>query len=661
MKKTVTTLLAILTLCTVMLLPSKSVNAASGAYPFVSQLYKICMGRAGSTDEIRYWANELSDKKTTACTVVYDFVFSDEFQSKNMSNEEYVTCMYQLFMRREPASAEINYWASCMDNGMDREQVFAGFANSPEFNSCCEENSISTGVYISGYDRSQVLKVNLFMDRLYERIMGRRCDTDGMIFWTKSLINKEVSGKDVVTLFVNAPEFISLGTTNENYVSRIYRVMLDRTAYSNEISYWADAISNGGSRDDVIQGFAASPEFFALCLNSGIDNGALVTGWVMLDQNYYFVDSMIYTGWLDQDNKRYYIDNGLMVTSWYKLEDNWYYFDSNGVMQTGMWVIRGVRYYFFDNGVMATGWQEVNDHWYYFKDDGAAITGEWFKYNGDWYYFDGAGLMRTGFTRIDGVTYYFTETGVMVTGWYNHNGYWRYFDPSGGEYISRWLNEDGYWYYFDPSGIMVTGHYMIGEQEYLFDNSGHMVTGWVKSEGHLWYYTENGRDYSRTGFQLIDGHWYYIYDFGNDYGVYVHSDYAGYEGKRYYFNEDGTMYTGWRLAEYENYITGDIYYDLEYFHDDGAMATNEWLTYNGGTVYIDASGSAAIGRRTIGDNEYYFDDDYHLVRNQDVLFAGDAWHVGSEATETTHTHYHVYHADANGVLTYVRTDCSLAA
>ena len=68
---------------------------------------------------------------------------------------------------------------------------------------------------------------------------------------------------------------------------------------------------------------------------------------------YYFnQDGSLYTGWLEQNGKWYYLnalDNSLQ-----------------GALFTG-WIRRDGKTYFTDsNGEMVEGWYEIDGHWYYF-------------------------------------------------------------------------------------------------------------------------------------------------------------------------------------------------------------------------------------------------------------------------------------------------------
>ena len=63
----------------------------------------------------------------------YGFIFSQEFISKNSTNEEYLTILYKAFFDRDPDLAGLDLWIAELNGGTDRSQVLDGFLGSQEF------------------------------------------------------------------------------------------------------------------------------------------------------------------------------------------------------------------------------------------------------------------------------------------------------------------------------------------------------------------------------------------------------------------------------------------------------------------------------------------------------------------------------------------------
>lgn len=104
-----------------------------GVTAFVSRLYNKALGRRGDDGGMEMWPRAILRKEKTVEEVAYGFIFSDEFLGKRHGDEEYVKIMYRTFMDREAGLTEIMYWRNKLDAGASREEVFRGFARSPEF------------------------------------------------------------------------------------------------------------------------------------------------------------------------------------------------------------------------------------------------------------------------------------------------------------------------------------------------------------------------------------------------------------------------------------------------------------------------------------------------------------------------------------------------
>ncbi|MBO7452766.1 MAG: DUF4214 domain-containing protein, partial [Clostridiales bacterium] len=114
----------------------------SGVVAFATRLYTTCLGREPEADGLKYWSEELSNKRVTGTSAAYGFFFSKEFKDKNLSNEEYVKSLYRTFMGREFDKEGLAYWVGLLNNNASRESVFYGFAQSAEFGEICASYGI---------------------------------------------------------------------------------------------------------------------------------------------------------------------------------------------------------------------------------------------------------------------------------------------------------------------------------------------------------------------------------------------------------------------------------------------------------------------------------------------------------------------------------------
>ena len=86
-------------------------------------------------DGLNNWCNYMVSGKGSASETANGFVFSPECMGKNLSNIEFVKMLYRGLLNREGEAAGVKNWVDNLNSGSwTREQVFRGFAYSPEFN-----------------------------------------------------------------------------------------------------------------------------------------------------------------------------------------------------------------------------------------------------------------------------------------------------------------------------------------------------------------------------------------------------------------------------------------------------------------------------------------------------------------------------------------------
>lgn len=62
---------------------------------FVKRLYSVCLDREPDSEGLKSWTQQLENHELTGAGAAYGFIYSEEFQNKNATNEQYVEYMYQ--------------------------------------------------------------------------------------------------------------------------------------------------------------------------------------------------------------------------------------------------------------------------------------------------------------------------------------------------------------------------------------------------------------------------------------------------------------------------------------------------------------------------------------------------------------------------------------
>ena len=256
------------------IIPFSTIYAkADGVDDFIGRCYKVTLGRDADADGYAYWRDILVNRKQDGSVVAHGFLFSPEYIDKQTPPEQYVKDLYMLFMGREPEQAGYDYWCEKMANGETREQIFAGFANSKEYFDLCYGYGITAGYYTADYGIQQVNGVNLFVERMYQTSLGRLGDQGGQNDWVQALLEGRITGIECARCFVQSPEFINKGLSDEAYLKSLYKAFMGREYDDGGLAYWLANIKNGYTRDEVFAGFANSPEFEGICNFYGIIRG----------------------------------------------------------------------------------------------------------------------------------------------------------------------------------------------------------------------------------------------------------------------------------------------------------------------------------------------------------------------------------------------------
>lgn len=229
---------------------------------FVTRLYQKILGRNPDANGLKSWTDALYNNQKTGAQVTSQFVFGQEFINKKLSDEAYVTVLYQAILGREPDAAGLKVWKEALDAGMTRWGVLKGFIASAEFDNLCREYGITKGRIDTNENRDLNAGATSFVGRIYSKALGRSADVNGLNYWTGCIINKTSTPAKVAKGFIFSQEFTSKKLSNREYVKVLYRVFMGREADASGLSYWVGQLdSKKRTRENVFNGFAGSKEF----------------------------------------------------------------------------------------------------------------------------------------------------------------------------------------------------------------------------------------------------------------------------------------------------------------------------------------------------------------------------------------------------------------
>jgi hypothetical protein len=118
------------------------IGADIGIENFVKRFYRKILNREAEPAGLNYWKDRLVTGIGAGSDIARGFIFSEEFNNRNTTNDEYLTILYRAFFNREPDNTGFNDWLGKLNRGVDRAKILDGFLYSQEFANLCRAYSI---------------------------------------------------------------------------------------------------------------------------------------------------------------------------------------------------------------------------------------------------------------------------------------------------------------------------------------------------------------------------------------------------------------------------------------------------------------------------------------------------------------------------------------
>lgn len=228
---------------------------------FVTRLYNKCLEREPEAEGLEHWNSVLVNRERTGAQVAYGFVFSKEYTQKNTSDDAYVEMLYNVFMDRASDAGGKAHWMELLANGVSREYVFRGFAQSQEYTNICNSYNIERGTVTLTQARDKNPKLTAYVNRMYTQALGRAGEEDGLNHWCKTIQQGVKTPEQVAESFINSKEFKNKNLSNEEYIKVLYRTFMGREYDQAGLEHWKNELARGCTREEILHRFATSKEF----------------------------------------------------------------------------------------------------------------------------------------------------------------------------------------------------------------------------------------------------------------------------------------------------------------------------------------------------------------------------------------------------------------
>ncbi|MBR5917739.1 MAG: DUF4214 domain-containing protein [Lachnospiraceae bacterium] len=201
---------------------------------FVERMYKICLGRLGDRGGQNNWVEKLVAKQISGSECARSFIFSKEYTNLGLSDDDFVENLYLAIMGRPSDPEGKEYWLYALSKGMTRDEAFAGFVNSVEFDGICKKYGIDRG----SYKATQIGTFNPKLDvKAGKTIKFGKYEQDGNeatgqedIEWI--VLENDGKGVFVVSKYVLDNHFYNFGEDDVTWETCTLRTWLNNDFYN---------------------------------------------------------------------------------------------------------------------------------------------------------------------------------------------------------------------------------------------------------------------------------------------------------------------------------------------------------------------------------------------------------------------------------------------
>ncbi len=287
-----------------------------------ADLKKFVKNIAENDDQANEFVDKLLAHEMNAADALRDFFSKKNYDDSEAGRKQLIADLCKYVYMDESASE--NEYASkkvFFDYGMSKTYFLMRFVHSNPFDNFCKAEGIDRGNIELTENRDKNVQVTDYIQKIYNIVLGRRADINGLNSWTGEMINNGKTAATVLAGFLNSEEFRKKNTSNEEYAAILFRMCRGIEPEEKELKEFVEStLAKGHTREAVLRKFVRSDEFGKYCDEHKIPRGEInVGGW---STNY--------------DGFKIYIspDTGLMERGYVQVNGIPCYFDNDGSLRT---------------------------------------------------------------------------------------------------------------------------------------------------------------------------------------------------------------------------------------------------------------------------------------------------------------------------------------
>ena len=221
-------------------LPYIDPESEQGKRQAINDIYRDVLERNTDQGGEDYWYKELESGRQTLDDIRSNIEKSDEAANLE-SNKAFIEEQYQSGLDRgtqdniddaaDPYGGGMGYWLKDLATGQSREDVAANIRRSDEFSTQAED----------------------YLEGLYENILEREPDAEGLDYWKEQLISGNQTREEVEA---------NINRSDEKWLGDTYKAELGRSLGDEGRDYWLEDMNERGqTREQVLANIRRSDEY----------------------------------------------------------------------------------------------------------------------------------------------------------------------------------------------------------------------------------------------------------------------------------------------------------------------------------------------------------------------------------------------------------------
>ena len=206
-----------------------STDSEQGKRLAINDIYRDVLERNTDQGGEDYWYEELESGRQTLDDIRSNIERSDEAADLE-SNKAFIEEQYEGGLDRGSDAGGMSYWLKDLATGQSREDVAANIRRSDEFSTQAEN----------------------YLDNLYENILERDPDDEGLEYWKEQLTSGNQTRQEVEA---------NINRSDEKWLGDTYKEELGRSLRDEGREYWLNDIKEGQTREQVLANIRRSDEY----------------------------------------------------------------------------------------------------------------------------------------------------------------------------------------------------------------------------------------------------------------------------------------------------------------------------------------------------------------------------------------------------------------